>query len=110
MKIKIVLGFVSLVLSSPSYSMSAICGSTFAKYIDFVQPVYDVCKVKECSKLGWVKFDYIIEVNGKTSNVTIKESFPDNLRDSAVIKAVESWVFEPQKGKVECSSKITLTQ
>jgi len=45
---------------------------------------------------GWVEVTFVVTQSGATSDIQISEAEPRGVFDSAVLKAVEQWEFEPR--------------
>ena len=101
-------GLLILLLSMNSinaYAQGTICESVIVMWVEFEKPDVSFCNSDKCPKKGRVKYQYTIEKSGATSNITITESHPNNMRDQAVIDAIEKWRFEPIAKPVRCESE-----
>jgi TonB family protein len=57
----------------------------------------DLPRYKIQSKRYCVNVSYVIRENGTTSNIEIKKSYPNDLFNPSIIKAVSKWKYSPTK-------------
>ena len=59
-----------------------------------IPPVYPLL-AKRRGIEGWVKIKFMVNKNGHVENISILDSDPEKIFDSAVLQCVSSWRFKP---------------
>lgn len=91
---------LALALALPA---SALAGNPIKR----VDPVYPPDAAR-AGKTGYVELEYSIDAGGKVASVSVVDAKPARTFETAAVKAVKQWQFEPGEshGKVRLDFKL----
>lgn len=75
---------------------AAASDASEAKLIKMVPPSYPSMALDRSIE-GWVELEFVVDASGDVKQVSIVESEPARTFDSAAVRAVKKWKFEPAK-------------
>jgi len=77
------------------YAMpAAVWADAPAKLVEQTAPEYPD-RAYDRKLEGWVELEFLVDSSGAVKNISIIQSEPERIFDSAAVKAVRQWKFEP---------------